>query len=574
MFESVFYSKNFIKKECLMSQSQRLAICFFAFIAWVSPYALFSQNKKPIKKVQAYSDPKMYKTTLLPNEQWWGGFTRYGMNMPYNKNTVVTVDMWANNDENQTQPLFISNKGRYIWCEDPIKFAFDKGQLTVSSRTGVIQSGKAGEDIQTAYKYVSAKFFPPNGKIPDPLMFTIPQYNTWIELKYDQEEDKIMEYAQNIIAKGYPPGILMIDDTWQENYGVWQFAPRRFKDPKGMVKKLHDMGFKVMLWICPFVSADSETFRHLARKGMLLLRDQQGKPVNWNTNTQWQAAVVRWWNGYSGLLDLTNPDAMKWFNDQLDFLVKEYGVDGFKLDAGDGQFYKDNLVSRNPATPNDHTMLFGKVGLKYDMNEYRASFKMAGTHLAQRLRDKAHNWEELNELIPGILSQGMMGYAYTCPDMIGGGQWTAFLDETKIDQELIVRSAQIHALMPMMQFSVAPWRVLSKENNDICLQAAKLHAQFGDKIVTLARQSAQTGEPIARPLIYNYPKSDYGNIKDQFMLGTDILVAPVVQKGARSRSVVFPQGTWVGDDGSKVVGPTTQTINVPLERLPYYELEK
>ncbi len=60
------------------------------------------------------------------------------------------------------------------------------------------------------------------------------------------------------------------------------------------------------------------------------------------------------------------------------------------------------------------------------------------------------------------MSQSVMGYSYTCPDMIGGGEFGSFLNSKTIDEELVVRSAQVHALMPMMQFSVAPWRVLSK----------------------------------------------------------------------------------------------------------------
>ncbi len=550
-----------------MLNKRRINLILILFSSLIG-HLLIGQKPTKANKDNSFS------TNLLPNEMWWGGLSSNGYKMPYDKTTNLTIDLWANNDENQSQPLLISSKGRYVWCEDPIMYAFTNGKLTVSSRTGIIQSGKAGDNLKTAYQFVSNKYFPSNGHIPDPKMFTLPQYNTWIELMYDQREDKILQYAQSILDKGYPPGVLMIDDTWQENYGIWEFSPNRFKDPKGMVKKLHKMGFKVMLWICPFISADSENFRYLAKNGMLLLRNQAGKPVNWDENTQSKVAIIPWWNGYSGLLDLTNPKTQKWFNDRLDHLVNDYGVDGFKLDAGDGQFYKDNLVSKNPATPNDHTMLFGKVGLKYDLNEYRASFKMAGTQLVQRLRDKNHSWGELNELIPGIIAQGLMGYAYTCPDMIGGGQWTSFLDSTKLDQELVVRSAQIHALMPMMQFSVAPWRILTKEQDEICKKMAILHESFGEKIVELARQSSKSGEPIARSMLYNYPNSSYEKIKDEFMLGSDILVAPVLQKGARNRTVVFPKGNWLGEDGSKVVGPSTQTIQVPLERLPYYTLQK
>ena len=552
-----------VPSETPIGMSVKSIIVFFiAFVAFTPPGLAQKQD------VPTQGTP--YETTLLPGELWWGGLSRDGSRMPYTSQTSLTRDLWANNDENQSQPLLISNRGRYVWCEEPIKYSFQKGTLTVTSRTGVIQNGKAGEDLQSAYAFVSKKFFPPNGRIPDPAMFSIPQYNTWIELMYDQRQDRILEYARSVIAKGYPPGVLMIDDTWQENYGTWEFSASRFPDPKAMMKELHSLGFKVMVWICPFVSADSENFRHLARQGGLLLRNQHGKPVDWTKNTQDQAAVISWWNGYSALLDLTNPETQTWFHQQLDHLTNEYGVDGFKLDAGDAKYYGDSLVSRHPATPNDHTMLFGKIGLAYGLNEYRASFKLAGTNLVQRLSDKDHSWADLQNLIPDIVAQGLMGYAYVCPDMIGGGQWMAFREGAVVDQELVVRSAQVHALMPMMQFSVAPWRVLNAENNAICLKMAQLHQKFGAKIVALAKESAKTGEPIARSMLYNYPKSDYGKIIDQFMIGTDLLVAPAVQKGTRSRTVTFPPGTWLGDDGSKVKGPTVQTIKVPLERLPYF----
>jgi alpha-glucosidase len=367
----------------------------------------------------------------------------------------------------------------------------------------------------------------------------------------------------------------MIDDNWQEDYGDWRFSGSRFKNPKGMMDKLHNMGFTVMLWICPFVSADSDEFRYLSKKGFLLLDDRIPLNPSFETweNTQARAAIIRWWNGASGLLDLSNPDARAWFNEQLDQLVEEYGVDGFKLDAGDAQFYKyDWLISKNPSSPNDHTTYFAEVGLKYPLNEYRASWKMAGLPLVQRLRDKRHDWGDLQQLVPGIIAQGLMGYAYTCPDMIGGGAYTTFLPGSVIDEELVVRSAQTSALMPMMQFSVAPWRVLSAENNQICKDMALLHEEFGDMIFKMAEQSAISGEPIARSLDYNYPGKGMEDVKGQFMLGTEILVAPVTEKGARSRKVIFPEGKWKGEDGSLVTGPTTVTIQVPLERLPYYRL--
>jgi alpha-glucosidase (family GH31 glycosyl hydrolase) len=506
---------------------------------------------------------------IIDGEYWWGGLSSQGDKMPYDSNTKVTYDLWGDNQGNQAQPLLLSSKGRYIWSESPIKYSFSNGEITVSTRNGNISSGDAGDNLHDAYSFTVTNFFPPNGIIPDEILFTKPQFNTWIELQYDQNEKDILKYAQSIIENGYTPGVLMLDDTWQENYGVWDFAPRQFKDPKGMMDKLHEMGFKVMLWICPFVSADSKEFRYLAKEGMLLLDPQRTKDIRW-VNTQNKAAIIRWWNGASACLDLSNPKTREWFKGRLDFLQNEYGVDGFKFDAGDAGFYINGVVSFHPVTPNDHTTFFAEIGLSYPLNEYRASWKMAGLPLAQRLRDKGHSWSDVQKLIPDLLSQSLMGYAYTCPDLIGGGEINSFLNASSIDEELIVRSAQVHALMPMMQFSVAPWRVLSKENAQLCIEAAQLHEKMGSLILDLARNASKTGEPIVRPMALVYPDNGYERIVDQFMLGDNILVAPVVEKGTYKRKVILPEGKWKSDDDKIVRGGKTIEIDAPLNRIPFF----
>ena len=171
-----------------------------------------------------------------------------------------------------------------------------------------------------------------------------------------------------------------------------------------------------------------------------------------------------------------------------------------------------------------------------------------------------------------MTTAGLLGYAYTCPDMIGGGQWAAFLGiaSDEFDQALIVRSAQVHALMPMMQFSVAPWRVLSDENLAIVRDMAHLHARFASYIMEYAHRAAKTGEPIVRCMEYQFPHQGFANCKDQFMLGDKYLVAPVVTDSL-SRTVTLPKGTWRDEQGKRYRGGRTYTISVPLARLPYFE---
>ncbi|NBC65736.1 MAG: glycoside hydrolase [Bacteroidetes bacterium] len=507
---------------------------------------------------------------IQQGEFWWGGLSVDGHQMPYSDATTIHRDLYGNNYGNQAQPLLISNKGRFIWSEEPINYNISDGLIAVSTDYGSIQTGNQSKNLPEVFRFASDRFFPSQGEHPAEIMFRAPQYNTWIELMYDQNQEDILEYAQNIIDNGFPPGVIMIDDNWQQDYGVWDFSSERFPNPKKMIEQLHEMGFKVMLWVCPFVSPDSKEFRDLSEKGYLLVDEARQDSMVMGRNYV-TAALIQWWNGASAVLDLSNPGAADWFKSQLDYLVKEYNVDGFKLDAGDAEFYKGNYISHRPSLANDHTTYFLEVGLDYPLNEYRASWKMAGQPLAQRLRDKTHEWVDLQKLIPDLISQGLMGYAFTCPDMIGGGEYLSFRNSSTIDEELIVRSAQVHALMPMMQFSVAPWRVLSKENQEITRKMAELHTDMGDQIMELVERSAETGEPIVRPLEYNFPGRGYATIKDQFMLGTKILVAPVVQKGQRIRSVILPEGEWTADNGKIYKGPVTIEVDVPLDRLVWFQ---
>jgi alpha-glucosidase (family GH31 glycosyl hydrolase) len=496
--------------------------------------------------------------TISDNEKWWGGATLDGRNSPLTDGKY-TYDQDANCKTNQAAPLFISDQGNYIWSEKPLNIKITREKIVAAAKGGEVIAGKSGNTLRDAFLYASKNFFPPSGKTPDPLLFTSPQYNTWIELQYNQNEKDILKYAENIISNGFPPGVLMIDDNWEERYGTWRFDCEKFSDPAVMVKKLHSMGFKVMLWVVPFISSDSPVYRDLAEKKLLIFAD----------SAKTKPAIVEWWNGVSALVDLSNPEGNKWFREQLDYLVQTYGIDGFKFDAGDPESYAGKYSFGN-LEPNDHCEEYAKLGLYYHLNEFRACWKMAGQPLVQRLRDKSHTWDDVRVLIPDMISLGLIGHQFGCPDMIGGGEWTSFQDSSIMDEELIVRSAQVSALMPMMQFSVAPWRVLGKGNLDICRKMANLHYQMGKEIMEMAKESALSGEPMVRNMEYEYPAKGYDRIKDQFMLGSNILVAPVVVKGQRAREIVFPEGNWQGDDGSTVNGPVTIKIEVPIDRLPWY----
>lgn len=509
-----------------------------------------------------------FSVGIKENEFWWGCKSNDGYMMPYTSDSKISVELYGSNGNNQAQAFLVSSSGRYIWSDNPFRVTFHDGRITIDNSSAEIHLGQGQSTLKDGFLEAAGRFFPSDGRIPDKMFFTRPQYNTWIELMYDQTEEGILEYAENILKHGFPPGILMIDDNWQEDYGVWEFSAARFKDPKSMVDKLHRMGFKVMLWVAPFVSPDCLTYRELRDKGYLIC----DRPLNTMKGIRRQASMINWWNGVSAHLDFSNPEAVAWFNGELHRLQEKYGIDGFKFDGGDSHFFRAGMATSAPRIPNDHTEDYAKIGLDYPFNEYRASWKSAGLPLVQRLSDKNHNWADLQKLIPNSIAQGLLGYAYICPDMIGGGAYKTFLNPDKIDQELIVRSAQVHALMPMMQFSVAPWRILDRKYQTICRKMAELHTSFGDLFLALAHEASHTGAPILRPMCWKYPGTE--EITDQFMIGDDLIVAPVVTKGTYSRSIFIPEGTWTSDTGETITGPATIETDVPIERLPYFSRKK
>lgn len=498
----------------------------------------------------------------LAGERWWGGMVALGSQMPF-EGDLRLYDLSAENLNNQNVPLLLSSAGRYVWSDRPFSFKVEKGVIMLHSDQEELVPVQAGTTLKEAYLTACKAHFPPSGTLPDSLFFSMPQYNTWIELVYNQNQEDIMAYARNVIENKFPVGVFMIDDNWQKYYGNFDFKPERFSDPKGMIDDLHAMGFRIMLWICPFVSPDSPEFRELQQKGYLIR--QKGTD---------NAAIIPWWNGYSACYDLSNPEATEHLKQKLRHTQEVYGVDGFKFDAGDISHFTNPEFEffDKTATSVDMCRYWAKVGLDFPVNEYRAGWQMGGEPLVQRLGDKDYSWGALGQLIPDMISAGLLGYAYTCPDMIGGGQFGSFLniDPSKFDQELIVRSCQVHAMMPMMQFSVAPWRILDKEHLEICRTYAVWHEQLGGYILSMARHAAQTGEPILRHMEYAFPHQGFATCKDQFMLGDKYLVAPVITKGNK-RTVRLPKGSWKDDTGRKHRGPATLEIDAPLERLPWFE---
>ena len=499
--------------------------------------------------------------SIQDGELWYGGAVGLGDLYPLDKDSNFEEDFRVNQTPNQLNPVFFSSHGRYFWMEESGKVTFRKGTIEVEAES--IELVDAGATLKDASLAASRKHYPPTGTTPDRRAFLGPQYCSWVVLLWNQNQESLLEYARGIVRNGYTPGLFIIDDTWQKNYGVWEFDRNNFPDPKGMMQELRDMGFLVSMWICPYISLDAPylspgIFEHMDAGRVIKNGDRPH--------------IVSWWEGYSAQLDFTKESAAVWLNEQTKRLEREYGVSGFKLDGGDPIYYGNDREDGN-----QQSMLYIQ-SVDSDLKEARSCYKLGGQPIIQRLNDKAHLWKTespgrlgLDSLIPLMMAQGLAGYYYGCADMVGGGLSADFMDKSGHDDELIVRWCQASALFPMIQFSLDVWNRKGNHVAEYCKKAMDLRETFVPYILEQIEHASHTGIPIIRYLEYEFPNSNFGHVKNQFMLGNRYMVAPVLEKGAVERSVHFPEGVWRDITDKKIFFRGVSTVAAPLDKIPVFE---
>ncbi len=497
---------------------------------------------------------KMYE-----DEYWWAGCIYDSAQYPLTKNSIYNRDLTYSETPSFINPLMISNMGRVVFCESGYEVDVKNGIITLTKYEGKIFSDKVGETLKDAYLYAVKNFAPVSDcSIPN-VLFTSPQYCTWIELMYEQTQEGVLKYARSIIEAGLPAGELIIDDGWMKYYGNWTFDKEKFPNPKAMFDELIEMGFSPVLWLCDYVSPDSAEFRLLEEKG-LLVKDENGKP-----------AVRWWWNGYSAVLDLTNPETVEYFNGQLQYLMDEYGVVGFKFDGCDVEMFKDTDKTFKKIQPIEHVHIWNENAQKYKFNQIRQGFRNAGRPIVHSLCDKTHSWAETNgiaSIIPSMIVTGLIGYNYVVPDMIGGGNFANFLKGNTVDEELVSRWIALTALLPMEQFSMSLWNGMHEKE---VKEFNAIRAKYKDYFVECVENYVKTNEPIVRSMEYQYPNRGFANIKDQFILGEKLLVAPVLEKGAKSRKVVLPEGEWLCIVDNKKYKAGKYEFDADLDCLLHFE---
>ncbi len=530
---------------------------------------------------------------LEPGRPWYGMGERVIQHWPLDAQPVVSdpfepIDHGRDGTLNIATPFWLNAAGAALLLDDPdgeLAVSMDQagdGLLRITAREAPPPPNLGFDERYAAPgpRLVSNIFLADNAPAafhaalpllgrptaaPPLELFARPIWTTWAHYKMDVTQRDVLDFAAQIVARGYPYSVLEIDDRWQRGYGAYVFDPHKFPNPRAMVDELHAAGFKVTLWTPIFFDPADSAFTVAARRGYLIRHPADGRPY-----------LVRWWQGYGGVLDLTNPEAVAWWQSELRALQDETGVDGFKFDAGEANFIPPDAIcyAREPRRRYaDRYTEF--VADHFAFTEVRAGWRSQRRSLLFREWDKWSRWgldNGLHSVLTQALTLSVCGYPFVLPDMIGGN---AYQGETP-DGELLARWTQLSAFLPTMQFSIHPWQY-GATIDAICRQYASMHAELTPYLATLIEENLRDGSPLVRPLFWHAPRDDLAlRCNDQFLLGAHYLVAPVLQPGQYERAVYLPAGVWRDYwRGTVYQGPLMlDAVPAPLDQIPLFERQE
>lgn len=527
---------------------------------------------------------------LRPGSPWYGQGERVIQTWPLDRQQVISeplmpYDHAADGTLNIVTPLWLSATGAAMLAEESagdFQATLDRsgdGLLRIVAQAPqipfglgfdapiVAQGPRLALDVLLADTLPDAfalalRFLGHPTSAPPEELFARPIWTTWAQYKMAINQEDTLRFAEAIVEHDYPRSVLEIDDRWQAHYGACEFDALKFPDPKAMIDRLHEQGFKVTLWVPPFFEPGSASFVEAAEHGFLVRHPATDAPY-----------LTRWWQGYGGMLDVSHHGALDWWLRLLRRLQTEYGVDGFKFDAGEGNFLPADAVTFQPMNRRQYADRYVQwVAQNFEWTEVRAGWRSQRQGIFFREWDKWSRWgidNGLHSVLTQALTLSMIGYPFILPDMIGGNAYSGELP----DRELMIRWTQLTALLPAMQFSIPPW-LYDADTDAICRRYAALHNELAPYIQLLVAQTLRDGTPIVQPLFWHSPRDETALlIDDQFLLGDLLLVAPILAPDRTERNIYLPAGRWRDRwNGSTFDGPLwLNDYAAPLDTLPLFE---
>ncbi|MGC8569752.1 MAG: TIM-barrel domain-containing protein [Caldivirga sp.] len=344
-----------------------------------------------------------------------------------------------------------------------------------------------------------------------------------------------------------------------------------FPDPASMLKRLHELDFRVSIWVNPYTPVGSRVFNEFNNRGLLV--KVKGEPMV--EMPAWRGGELftyRYLVDDFGAVDFTSRDACSAYVEEVRRLLK-LGVDTIKTDYGEGAPEEGEYsIGVNPCVHNLYPVLYNKAVYEVIKGE-KGEAIVWGRSGGLGIHKYPIRWTGDPDSTPrgmaaslrGVLSMATSGIMYSSVD-IGGYSG-------KPTVELYVRWAQMGLLLSHSRFHGVserePWRY-GDEAYNIVKGFIKLRYSLIPYIYSQVIEGLRTGKPLVRPLVMDYPSDNAArDIEDEYMLGEYMLIAPVFS--GDTRSVYLPEGNWYDYWSMSIIkGPTTINVNSPLSKLPIY----
>ncbi|WP_297082150.1 alpha-xylosidase [uncultured Demequina sp.] len=485
-----------------------------------------------------------------------------------------TVDIWnadggtSSEQSYKNIPFYLTNRGYGVLVNHPEHVSFEVGSESVErvqfsvpgqSLEYLVFAGPTPKDVIDRYTKLTGR----------PASVPAWSYGLWLSTSFttDYDEATVNQFVDGMRERDIPLSVFHFDCFWMPEFEWTSLAwdERTFPDPEGMLRRLHeDKDLKVCAWINPYIAQRSPLFAEGLEHGYFVKR-ADGSVWQWDL---WVAGMA--------LVDFTNPEATAWFQGHLRTLLRQ-GVDALKTDFGER--IPTDVVWHDGEDPgvmhNLYTQLYNAAVfdvLKEERGEGEAVlFARSATAGGQQFPvhwggDNTSTYPSMAETLRGGLSLAASGFGYWSHD-IGGFEGTP--DPAVFKRWLAFGLLSSHSRLHGSESYRVPW-AFDDEAVAITQQFAELKNTLMPYLYTAGADAAATGVSIARPMLFEFPDDPaVAYLERQYMLGSDILVAPVMSADG-TVDFYLPAGTWTslltGDtvEGGRWVRETHAFDSLPV----------
>ncbi len=434
-------------------------------------------------------------------------------------------------------PFFLSSAGYGMFVHTSAPVTFDFGQTF--DQSNMIYTGDETLDLFIFIgnpKEILSEYTALTGRSPVPPLWS---FGLWMSRITYKSEDEVRDVAVKLRQYCIPCDVIHLDTGWFET--DWQcnykFSPSRFRNPSKMIADLKQQGFRICLWQLPYFTAKNELFEQILAKGYFVRNEGGELPAE------------------DAILDFSNPDAVKWYQGLLANLLK-MGVGAIKVDFGED-------------APLHGIYASGRTGF-YEHNLYPLRYNKAAAEITKDMTGESIIWarsawagsqryplhwggdaENTNSAMAATLraglSLGLSGFTYWSHD-VGGFVHAAprELYRRWLGFGVLTSHTRCHGAPPR-----EPWMYDDAFVDDF-RRAVELKYSLMPYIYAQAKESSEQGFPMLRALFFEYPDDPTSwFIDDEYMFGSDLLVAPMFEEGS-DRNVYLPPGSWIDYQTSRL----------------------